>query len=156
VSDLVRMVITCALAAIAVTGFSSPAHAAATNPFTLAQACANDFGGQWAHANDGERPIKDKAGKVVGHVYLMYNGQTGENCVATIKRVNLGQPTRDNAVLEVPGGERVSGYREEGYKYYTAVKGDARDKCVKYWGSISIEEDGDVFQAGRFTWGNCG
>jgi hypothetical protein len=148
------MVVTCALAAIAVTGLSSPAHAAATNPFTPAQACANDFGGQWAHANDGERPIKDKAGKVVGHVYLMYNGQTGENCVATIKRVNLGLPTRDSAMLEVQGGGTVFDGSMKGYKYYAAKKADARGKCVKYWGTI--ETDGYVYQGGRFTWGNCG
>lgn len=152
-----RLTITCAvLLAAASTVLSSPAQAAvAANPFTPAQACNRDFGGSWAHANDGHRAIKDDRGRVVADVYLMYDHSTAKNCVTTLKRVLIGSETFVNARLVVQDSDTK--VQNGAYKYYAAVQLSARDRCVKYSGVIDIDSGvGGVFDAGRDTWGNCG
>ncbi|MBP2708582.1 M23 family peptidase, partial [Microbispora sp. RL4-1S] len=108
----------------------------------------NDFGGNWASTTDGHRTINNLSGAKMGDVYLMYNSATGDNCVATIKAVDVGTATHVYAGLLVQGGSWKT--QNGNYKYYAAVKANATDKCVQY--------DGDVeyYAAGRYTWGNCG
>ncbi|MFC4149972.1 hypothetical protein ACFO0M_27280 [Micromonospora mangrovi] len=131
--------------------FASPARAA-TNPFTAAQACNNDFGGSWAYASDGHRTISTPGGTKVGDVYLMYNSATGYNCVATLKTVSVGSATGVSAGIRVYGGSWV--YQSGSYKYYAAIQRSAVDKCVMYSGEVLY---GTNWQsAGRDSWGNCG
>ena len=149
---LARRLATSALAvAVAVTTFASPASAA-TNPFTAAQACNNDFQGSWASVSDGHRSITAPNGTKVGDVYLMYNGATGDNCVVTLKRVAVGSYTGVAASLRVEGQSWVE--QSGSYKYYAAKKRSAVDACVMYAGDVLY---GTSWQsAGRYTWGNCG
>ncbi|GAA4583515.1 hypothetical protein GCM10023194_21050 [Planotetraspora phitsanulokensis] len=145
-----------ATAVVAMLG--SPAHAAA-NPFTAAQACNNDFGGNWANTTDGHRTITDGSGAKLGDVYLMYNGATGDNCVATLKSIYVGDPTSVVAGLWVQGSKDwVSQVGQ--YKYYAAVHADATNKCVQYAGTIQVGgfggAGGTLYKNGRWSWGNCG
>ncbi|MFG2053107.1 hypothetical protein ACGFI9_03665 [Micromonospora sp. NPDC048930] len=135
---------------VAVATFGSPARAA-TNPFTAAQACNNDFGGSWAQASDGHRSIYSGSTKV-GDVYLMYNSATGYNCVATLKAVAIGSETGVAASLRVEGASWVTD--SGNYKYYAAKQRYAADTCVMYEGEVLY---GTMWAAaGRYTWGNCG
>jgi hypothetical protein len=147
-----RLAISILSVTVAAVGFGSPARAA-TNPFTAAQACNNDFGGSWAYASDGHRTIYASDGTKVGDVYLMYNGSTGYNCVATLKAVNLGSTSGVSARLRVEGGSW--GTPDSGnYKYYAAIEKSAVDKCVMYDGSVLYFTSWQ--SNGRYTWGNCG
>lgn len=138
-------------AAAAATLAAAPAQAA-TNPFTAAQACNNDFGGNWAYTTDGHRTIKAGDGVKLADVYLMYNGATGDNCVATLKSVYSGTSTWVYAGLLVQGSNWKT--QAGNYKYYAAVRARATDKCVQYDGGLDV--DGSMFASGRYTWGNCG
>jgi len=146
-----RLAISIASVAVAVAGFASPAHAA-TNPFTAAQACNNDFGGSWAYASDGHRTISADDGTRVGDVYLMYNGATGYNCVVTLKAVAVGTSSGVSATLTVQGSGSFT--QSDNYKYYAAKQRSAVDTCVRYSGEILYGTMWEV--AGRSTWGNCG
>ncbi len=146
-----RLAISILSATVAAMTIASPAQAAA-NPFTAAQACNNDFGGSWAHVSDGHRSITASDGTKVGDVYLMYNSATGYNCVATLKRVMVGNTTGVKAELRVEGSSWVGD--PGNYKYYAAIQRSARDKCVMYRGEVLYFT---MWQsAGRLSWGNCG
>ncbi|MBC6460281.1 hypothetical protein [Actinomadura sp. HBU206391] len=145
-----RLAIAILPATVAATMFSSPAHAA-TNPYTAAEACNNDFGGAWGYATDGHRVIYAGSTKV-GDVYLMYNGSSGYNCVATLKSASVGTPTWTDAELIVQGSGSV--HNEGQFKYYAAVQRYARGKCVDYLGSMYYS--GRWWTNGRAAWGNCG
>ncbi|WP_460491671.1 hypothetical protein [Dactylosporangium cerinum] len=126
---------------------ATPAHAA-TNPYTAAQACHNDWGGSWVNVSDGHRTIV-KGSTTIGNVYLMYNSAAGTNCVAVLKAASVGTATYVSAELEVQGGGTM--YMDYGnFKYYDTVEGNAAGKCVKYRGFM------DAYVGGRDTWGNCG
>jgi hypothetical protein len=145
-----RLAISILSVTAAVTMFAPPAHDA-TNPFTAAQACNNDFGGSWAYASDGHRTIYSDGSKV-GDVYLMYNGSTGYNCVVTLKAVAIGISTGVAATLSVQGSGTYT--QSSNYKYYAAKQHSAVDTCVKYNGQVL---NGTMWAgAGRDTWGNCG
>jgi hypothetical protein len=143
----------------AVTLFSAPAQAA-TNPYTAASACRNDFGGSWTSTTDGHRSIVAD-GETLADVYLMYNSASGKNCVATIKRIYIGTGSGVRAELTVRGDKMYSDpdeytsptYPMAVYKYYAAVQASARDTCVKYEGGAKY--GGYGYYNGRSTWGNC-
>ena len=145
-----KLAITILAATVAVLGLASPARAA-TNPFTAAQACNNDFGGSWAYASDGHRTIYAGDTKV-GDVYLMYNGANGHNCVVTLKRTSVGSNSGVAALLQVEGSSWA--VQSGNYKYYAAVDRSAVDKCVKYSGEIMYGTS--WYSNGRSSWGNCG
>ncbi|MEV4489894.1 hypothetical protein AB0K04_07255 [Micromonospora coxensis] len=146
-----RLAVSIIAATVAATTLASPAQAA-TNPFTAAQACNNDFGGSWAYASDGHRSIYASDGTKVGDVYLMYNSATAYNCVATVKRVAVGSTTGVSAGIRVEGSSWV--YDSGSFKYYAAIQRSAQDRCVMYSGEVLY---GTSWQgAGRYTWGNCG
>ncbi|MEU4555424.1 hypothetical protein EV382_2846 [Micromonospora violae] len=146
-----RLAVSIVAATVAAVGLASPARAA-TNPFTAAQACNNDFGGSWAYASDGHRSINASDGTKVGDVYLLYNGATGYNCVVTLKRVALGSTTGLAAGIRVEGGSWVED--SGNYKYYAAIQRSAVDKCVMYRGEVMYFTSWQI--AGRYSWGNCG
>ncbi|MFC0505231.1 hypothetical protein [Micromonospora costi] len=146
-----RLAISMLAATVAALTLASPAQAA-TNPFTAAQACNNDFGGAWAYASDGHRSITAPDGTRVGDVYLMYNSATAYNCVVTLKRVAVGSTTGVSAGVRVEGGSWA--YDSGNYKYYAAIQRSARDKCVMYDGEVLYATSWQG--AGRYSWGNCG
>ena len=146
-----RMAISILPATFAATMFGSPAHAA-TNPYTAASACNNDFGGAWAYATDGHRLIYAGSTKVAD-VYLMYNSSSGYNCVATIKTTSVGSATWIDAALIVQGMSDFV-HNQGQFKYYAAVQHSARDKCVDYMGGVYTS--GRWWTNGRAAWGNCG
>ena len=146
-----RLAISMTAVTVAVVALASPAHAA-TNPYTAALACNNDFGGTWANTTDGHRSINASDGTKVGDVYLMYNSATGNNCVATIKQVAVGTATGVDAGIRVEGGSWV--YQSGNFKYYETIQRSARDKCVMYGGDVLYFTSWEG--ASRSTWGNCG
>jgi hypothetical protein len=146
-----RLALTITAAAAVVAGLAAPAHAA-TNPYTAASACANDFGGSWFVVSDGHRAIVHN-GVTIGDVYLTYNSATGYNCAVTIKRKYVGTATGTGVNLWVQGVADVAAYQDGSYKYYAAVKYHAAGRCVDYEGLM--DDPGTVF-AGRYYWGNCG
>lgn len=146
-----RLAATTLAATAAAVTLASPAQAA-SNPFTAAQACNNDFGGSWAHVSDGHRSIRASDGTLVGDVYLMYNSATAYNCVVTLKRVKVGSMTGVAAGIRVEGGSWVDD--SGNYKYYAAIQRSARDKCVMYRGEVLYFTSWQG--AGRYSWGNCG
>lgn len=136
--------VTAAMMAVA-----TPAHAA-TNPYTAAEACSNDWGGSWANVSDGHRTIL-KGSTTIGNIYLMYNSAAGTNCVAVIKAVSIGTKTWMSAELEVQGNGGTAYIEYGDYAYYETARGYAAGSCVKYWGFMF-----DDYAGGRGTWGNCG
>ncbi|WP_203916733.1 hypothetical protein [Rugosimonospora africana] len=130
---------------------ASPAHAA-SNPYSAAQACSNDFGGSWASVTGGHQAITAPDGTKVGDVYLMYNSGTGYNCVATLKSVAVGSATGVEAGIRVEGGSWV--YASGNFKYYETIQRSAVDKCVMYDGDVLYGTNWEG--AGRYSWGNCG
>ncbi len=145
------VVVAAALSAAAV---SAPVASAAANPYTAAEACANDFGGSWSPASDGHREVKYGSAKW-GDVYLMYNSSHA-NCVATIKAIDIGTPTYTEAWLWIHGNPNWTGNAGP-FKYYAAVEGTANNQCVQYQATISRTANGSGAYAkgARFTWGNC-
>src|SRR5690242_107743 len=103
--------VTAAMMAVA-----TPAHAA-TNPYTAAEACSNDWGGSWANVSDGHRTIL-KGSTTIGNIYLMYNSAAGTNCVAVIKAVSIGTKTWMSAELEVQGNGGTAYIEYGDYAYY--------------------------------------
>ncbi|NIH87052.1 hypothetical protein [Amycolatopsis granulosa] len=125
---------------------------AASNPYTAAGACAHDFGGSWQQASTRGRYAINSWKGHAADVYLMYNAATGYNCVVTIKRLNVGTATRTGAHLEVQGGATKGQWGD--YKYYSAVQAFARDRCIRFFGSVWVNPETD--SAGPSdTWGNC-
>jgi hypothetical protein len=109
----------------------------------------NDRGGIRGKA---VRPIS-YGRRVYGHVYLLYNNRTHQNCVVTIKRAYRGQRTWTAASLAVRDGR--SGTDRGNFRYYAGpVKLRAGGKCVKYRGWMRIHNN-RYATGGRDQWGNC-
>ncbi|RSN14378.1 serine/threonine protein kinase [Nonomuraea sp. WAC 01424] len=108
----------------------------AKNPYTPVQACGSGFYVQRSQAFNG------------GETFQLYNSGTKQNCVVTMKSVNVGKETPVSATLEVQGGG--SSTDSGNYKYYAGpVKLAAPGKCVKFSGSAGG-------QGTAADWGNCG
>ncbi|MFB4290968.1 hypothetical protein ACBI99_25205 [Nonomuraea sp. ATR24] len=112
----------------------APAMAAA---YTPEAACAEQSGrGGWTHVSDNRRAVKHR-GSTWGHVYLMWNRASQQNCVAMIKTRYAGKSTYTQAILKVQGG---GAYRDPGtltartYKYYAAAIGYGKGQCVDFEG----------------------
>ncbi|MGW4061628.1 hypothetical protein ACWEGE_25335 [Amycolatopsis sp. NPDC004747] len=149
-----KLGISVAAALSAATLAAAPASAVA-NPYSPAEACAGDWGGSWSQASDGHREVKYGSAKW-GDVYLMYNA-AHDNCVATIKSVDVGTPTYTKAWLLVQG---TSGWYQRGgpFSYYETVKAASGGHCVQYAGQIwrNAAGSGAYALGSRYTWGNCG
>lgn len=146
-----RLAISVTAATVAAVGLASPAHAA-TNPYSAAQACSNDFGGSWASTSGGHKTITAPDGTKVGDVYLMYNSGTGYNCVATLKSVAVGSATGVKSGIRVEGSSWA--YASGNFKYYETIERSAVDTCVMYEGEVLYGTNWE--SAGRYSWGNCG
>jgi lysozyme len=70
----------------------------------------------------------------VATVYLLYNVDTGFNCVATIKRTQVGVDSPVSAYLQVGGQPRHTDRGPYGY-YAGPVRAAARGACVRWGGS---------------------
>ncbi|MEW1839909.1 N-acetylmuramoyl-L-alanine amidase [Nonomuraea angiospora] len=93
-----------------------------TNPHTPESVCGT-----------GYKVIDSSALGTAGTVFLLYNADNGNNCVATIKKTSLGQATATTAFLEVEGKARVTDTGN--FEYYAGpVRAAAADKCVKWGG----------------------
>jgi len=145
-----RLAIVGVSAVVALTMLGSPAQAA-TNPYTAAEACNNDFGGSWASTSDGHLSVYAGSTKV-GDVYLMYNSSTGYNCVTTIKRVSIGTKTPVMAQVLAKGGSEYAA-DSGNYKYYAAKQTYAKDTCVVYGGWVYY--NGVYNREDQDTWSNC-
>jgi hypothetical protein len=150
-----RATISTAVGLLAITLMPGSA-AAVTNPYTAASACHNDFGGTWVGVADNRRDVRTPDGRKFGDVYLMWNDDTKENCVATIKRVFIGTESDTSAEILVEGSSWK--WDDDSYKYYAAVKAPACNKEVRFAGEM-WSPDGppfDVANGERFEWGNGG
>ena len=95
------------------------------NPYTPEDVCGHAFSTIDSATLSGS----------VGRVYLMYNGSTGYNCVATLKWANAGSATSTAAFLEPQGGTRTTD--SGNFSYYAGpVKKHAPGKCVKWGGAV--------------------
>ncbi|QYC38707.1 Serine/threonine-protein kinase AfsK [Nonomuraea coxensis DSM 45129] len=82
-----------------------------------------------------------------GETFQLYNNSTGENCVMTIKKVNIGKASPVSATLEVQGGETKTD--SGSYEFYAGpVKLQAKGKCVRFSGSVGSA-------ATSAGWANC-
>ncbi|GGO61456.1 hypothetical protein GCM10012289_03730 [Nonomuraea cavernae] len=92
------------------------------NPHSPEEVCGSGF------------RVNDSQGLgTAGTVYLLYNGSTGANCVATMKATSLGTATATSAFLEVQGRTRVTDSGNFGY-YAGPVRATAAGTCVKWGG----------------------
>ncbi|MQA77360.1 MAG: peptidoglycan DD-metalloendopeptidase family protein [Streptosporangiales bacterium] len=74
-----------------------------------------------------------------GDAYLLYSSSSGKNCVATLKRTNVGKATATSAFLEVEGSKRATDSGD--FKYYAGpVAASAKATCVKWGGSVGAEK----------------
>ncbi|MFE0147274.1 serine/threonine protein kinase [Nonomuraea sp. NPDC059007] len=106
------------------------------NPHTPTAACGGGFSVQRSQSFAG------------GVTYQLYNNSTGENCVVTMKTVNVGKASPVSATLEVQGGGSKTD--SGNFEYYAGpVKLPAKGKCVRFSGSAGSGST----SAG---WANCG
>jgi hypothetical protein len=147
----------CTVVALAATTLTaSPADA--VTGYTPEGVCGSGFG----RVKDGIRAAVDDHGTVFGHVYLLYNARTGENCTVTIKTKYVGEPTWTGVNLIRRGRDKPqdAGY----YRYYAGpVKAYGKGICVGYQGLVSGIRPGGKFTSStpvgvgeRTAWGNCG
>jgi hypothetical protein len=105
------------------------------NPYTAAGLCGSGYGVVDSHHITGAT------------IYLLYNGDNGNNCVATLADADTGAVSM-NATLAVQGG--TSGSDPGSYHWYAGpVVKNAPDSCVKWGGS---------YKTATWTsdWGHCG
>ncbi|MGN9844289.1 hypothetical protein ACTMTI_39810 [Nonomuraea sp. H19] len=159
ISSVTARLASAALLAI-LAALPAPASAAKSG-YTPEQVCGSGFG----KVTGGTHSVIDRNGIVRGHVHLLYNAHTGENCVVTIKSSFVGQPTQTKAVLyrQVAGTNRPDKFEDAGaYRYYAGpVKAQAKGVCVLFRGWISsVPEDttdtGIQAFGGAQSYGNCG
>ncbi|MFC7343141.1 M23 family metallopeptidase [Saccharopolyspora griseoalba] len=80
-----------------------------------------------------------------GEVYLLYNGDSGKNCVTALKAEKLDRRTPVSAFLEVRGADRKTDSGE--FQYYAGpVRASAAQTCVKWGGSIGSAEYSSDFE----------
>ncbi|PRX49341.1 peptidase M23-like protein [Prauserella shujinwangii] len=94
-----------------------------TNPYGPTDVCGDGYG------------VIDSASLgTAATVYLLYDGSTGRNCVATIKNSGVGTESALSAYLEVEGASRVTDSGQ--YAYYAGpVRAEAASTCVRWGGS---------------------
>ncbi|WP_248960712.1 N-acetylmuramoyl-L-alanine amidase [Sphaerisporangium perillae] len=104
------------------------------NPYTPEQVCGS-----------GYSVIDSAALGSSGTVYLLYNTDTGYNCVATIKSTSLGTASAASAYLEVQGSTRITDSGNFAY-YAGPVRASAADKCVKWGGKAGTSTYDSAFE----------
>ncbi|MGA4996222.1 hypothetical protein [Nonomuraea bangladeshensis] len=146
---LARTVLAAALATAGLAALPSSAYAA-TAAHTPERICGSGF----HRVDDGHRAMKTRGGAVFGHVYLMYNKRSGQNCVAAIKTAFRGVRSVTGAYLEVRGGGKSEDAQK--YRYYAETGHLAGSwKCVRYAGWTRDPDNRVEAWGGRQSWGNC-
>jgi murein DD-endopeptidase MepM/ murein hydrolase activator NlpD len=80
-----------------------------------------------------------------GKAYLLYNGDSGKNCVTTLKAKSLNEKSPASAFLEVKGADRKTDSGD--FQYYAGpVRAAAANTCVKWGGSIGNTEYSSDFE----------
>ena len=81
-------------------------------------------------------------------MYLLYNGGTGQNCVASMKNYYVGSATYASASLKKQGAK--SRKMDDGnFKYYAGpVKWKAAGKCVEWGGGFNANGKSAGFLSG--------
>ncbi|MFB9251865.1 protein kinase [Sphaerisporangium melleum] len=106
------------------------------NPYTAAGLCGSGF------------KVIDSHGLGAATVYLLYNGATGKNCVATLSRHVVPQKIKMGVVLQVKGGATAA---DSGA--YTAYAGPVRlaagKVCVIWGGTYGTT-------TWKSAWSHCG
>src|SRR5436190_6492785 len=92
------------------------------NPYSPTEVCGSAYSVIDSHA------LSD------GTVYLLYDADTGRNCVATIKAASVGTPSAVSALLQVQGSAQVTDSGNFAY-YAGPVSRAAGSTCIKWGGS---------------------
>ncbi|WP_327088861.1 N-acetylmuramoyl-L-alanine amidase [Nonomuraea sp. NBC_01738] len=93
------------------------------NPHTAESVCGS-----------GYKVVDSQALGTAATAYLLYNTANGNNCVAAIKRTQLGTATPLSVFLEVQGATRATDAGNFSY-YAGPLYANAPGKCVKWGGS---------------------
>lgn len=111
------------------------ANAAATGLWAIADRAINPYPPERICGSGFEVIDAHSFGTQVGEVFLLYDGATGDNCVATVKYAGVGTASPMSATLRPQGGSRV---KDSGnFSYYAGpVTAFARGVCVRWGGSI--------------------
>ncbi len=124
-----RMTLTTACAVAALVGMSATPASAATNPYTPGQVCGSGYrtvSGGYFGLNGAD-------------MYVMYNAASGRNCVAVLKRRNVGVASTVGAGFKLSGNTSWrSGvnYEVGRFKYYaeSPTKYYAKGRCIDIYG----------------------
>ncbi|MEU1387770.1 MULTISPECIES: hypothetical protein [unclassified Nonomuraea] len=107
----------------------------AKNPYTPTQVCGSGFYVQRSQPFNG------------GETFQLYNSGTKQNCVVTMKHMDVGKESPVSATLDVQNGDSATD--SGNYKYYAGpVKLSAPGKCVKFSGSVGAGST-------AADWANC-
>lgn len=132
--------VTGTVAAIAGTAVA-PADAARKNPYTPRQVCGAAF-----RVID-HRVVRTPKVKL-GTVYLLYNPNTGRNCVAAMKSRAVGRATTATAQIRKQGANRARIDSGE-FKYYAGPrKVKAPGTCVEWGGGFRVGTKSSGFLSG--------
>ncbi len=83
-----------------------------------------------------------------GVTYQLWSDSAGQNCVVTMKTLNVGKKTAVSATLEVQGGGSKTD--SGSFEYYAGpVKLPAKGKCVRFSGSSTTGST-------SADWASCG
>jgi murein DD-endopeptidase MepM/ murein hydrolase activator NlpD len=93
------------------------------NPYSATDVCGSGYSVIDSHAVTG------------GTVYLLYDGGSKKNCVATIKSTKVGTASAVSAHLQVQGSSQVTDSGNFAY-YAGPVSKAAGSTCVKWGGSV--------------------
>jgi len=80
-------------------------------------------------------PLKTAEGTTKGKVYLLFNTDTGDNCVVTVKTTGLARKSAAGAFLEIQGGDRTTA-DDQVQNYAGPVHDVPGGACVKWGGAI--------------------
>jgi hypothetical protein len=104
------------------------------NPYDAVEVCGDDY-----------KVIDSQALGSAATTYLLYNGTSKNNCVATIKSTSVGTASAVSAFLEVEGTDRKTDTGS--FEYYAGpVAAAAGAKCVKWGGTAGVEKYESPFE----------
>ncbi|MGW5161600.1 hypothetical protein ACWEPN_39560 [Nonomuraea wenchangensis] len=143
------------LATAAVLTTALAASPAAAAGYTPERVCGSGFHVLSEHT----RSVTDHTNTLYGQVFLLYNGLTGEHCAVTMKRYDVGTPTKTSVTLRVRADLFVPQRDEpdEGaFRYYAGpVYVKAHGRCVAMNGTADAPGAADA-SSGWGRWVECG
>jgi hypothetical protein len=129
--------------AVAVIAIAQPATASAErNPYTAVEVCGAGFYKIDKHKlYSGSRHTT-----LLATTFLLYNGDTGQNCAVTMKRHYIGERTTTGVSLKVKGKRRPWVVDQDQYKYYAGpVYRRAPGRCVRWGATVSTPIGDDTY-----------